>query len=245
MSEATVGLSRLVSRRTFWTLVRRRETTPSVVDSFITLGLALAVAAFVVQSLMHLTDVYLLDRELQFINADEEENIPTWASASAAFVAAVAALLLGVTSGRRALYGWLAGILGFMSLDDAVQVHERIVHERVHQLGPIDEAARIVWPLLYLPLLLLGFVLLVVGARTLAPRPRVCVLVGLALLVGAVGAELVGTLILELGAGKTSLLYTLQVIVEEGIELVGWISIAVGLLAGAIGMVSIRDTPAA
>ncbi|MCZ7590363.1 MAG: hypothetical protein M5U27_16190 [Gaiella sp.] len=215
--------------------VLRRDAL-SIADSFITLGLALAIVAFVAQTLMHLTDVYLLDRQLQFINADEEANIPTWASASSAFVAAVAALLLAVASGRRVLYGGLAALLGFMSLDDAVQVHERIVHRRVHSLGPIHDAARIVWPLLYLPLLILGFVLLVLAARALTTRPRVCVWLGLGLLVASVGAEFVGTLILELGATKMSLLYTLEVIVEEGAELVGWIAIAVGLLAGAIDM---------
>jgi hypothetical protein len=235
MSQATANPHESEPIETLRRLGRSRGSSDSVTDSFISLGVALAVAAVVVQATMHFVDVYVLDRQLNLINADDEANIPTWASASAAFVAATAALVLAVASEkRRAPYGLLAAVLGFMSLDDAVQVHERIVHERVNSFGPIDEAARVVWPLVYLPLLILGLVLLVVAARDVTARARASVFVGLGLLVAAVGLELAGTLLLELGATKTSFVYAVQVVVEEGLELAGWILIAVGLLAGAI-----------
>lgn len=204
-------------------------------DAIVRLGVILAIAAVAGQTLAHIADDVLFDSRWDILNADREQNIPTWASAASAFAAAVGAVLGAVVPGRsRWVYGGLATILAYFSLDDAVGLHELIVHERVDELGTIEHAARVVWPVLYLPLLVGGLALLVLVARQAIRSARLAILAGLGMLVAAVAIEVLGTLTLELGLSEASFGYTLQVVIEEGLELGGWIVIATGLIGDAM-----------
>jgi len=196
------------------------------------LGAWLAVIAFVVQGISHLA-VY--DRGIKTLNADEEANLWTWASSGSTFVAAVGALVLVTVrpAATRPLVV-LAVALFYFSLDDAIGLHERIVHEHVSSIGPIDEGARVIWPVVYLPMLVAVFGL-VWTLASVVPRP-VCrrLRLGLLLLAGAVAAELVAAGIVQAGFDHFSFVYNVEVAVEEGAELAGWMLIATGLLATAI-----------
>ena len=67
------------------------------------------------------------------------------------------------------------------------------------------------------------------------PRPSGRLLrIGLFMLVAAVAAEEIAAVIVQEGQGHLSIAYNLEVVVEEGLELAGWMIIATGLLATAI-----------
>ena len=200
------------------------------------LGSWLAVSSFVVLAITHLA-VY--DREVKTLNADEEANLWTWASSGATFAAAVGALvLLTVRPAAIRPLAVLAVAVFFLSLDDAIGLHERIVHEHVGSIGPIDEGARVVWPILYLPMLVAVFGLIWTLA-SVVPRPAGRRLrLGLLLLAGAILAELVAAAIIQVGYDHFSFVYNVEVAVEEGAELSGWMLIATGLLATAIAWAS-------
>ncbi len=234
MTQVTATSGRPTPKVLFRTLRRSEAVEPNLPDTLLTVGIAGALGAVVLQTILHFTDVLVFDFRYNIINPDSEQNIPNWGSASTTFVAAVAALLLGlVSSGRlRARYLVLAAILAFFSLDDAVGLHELFV---LGTVAGVEQAERFVWPLLYLPLLVAGLLLLVAAARRAFWRARVTVLVGLAMLVAAVAVEYIGGLIRNLdGVTVESLTYAFPVTIEEGLELAGWMLIATGLLAAAL-----------
>jgi hypothetical protein len=211
----------------------------ALAQSLVTLGIRIAVAAAVAQGVIHLVNNALFDARWSIVDAGFEKNIPTWASASAAFTAAVAAFLIAETgTGSRRLYLGLAAILAFFSLDDSVGLHELIVHERVGEVGTVEHAAGVIWPLVYLPLLLGGLVLLIRAAQAAAFPAKRVIQIGLGLLGSAVALEFVGVLMLEIGFTDLSFGYAIQVAIEEGFELAGWILIASGLLAEVLGRVA-------
>jgi hypothetical protein len=235
--------------RSITELVRPTATTPadvralpSVVEKVASLGLRLAVIAGVGQALIHLVNFVVFDARWTILDSGFEKNIPTWASAGASFTAAVAALLCAeIAGGPRRLYLGLAGILAFFSLDDSVGLHELIVHENVGEVGTLEHAAGVVWPVLYLPLLVTGLVLLVRAARSAFPASGRSILIGLGLLVAAVPFEVVGVALLEAGFEDTSFVYAVQVAIEEAIELAGWILVAAGLIAEVLGRIADRS----
>ena len=54
------------------------------------------------------------------------------------------------------------------------------------------------------------------------------------MLVAAVGCEVVSFGMVQIGLDRGTFAYELEVIVEEGLELAGWILIASGLMAGLV-----------
>jgi hypothetical protein len=84
---------------------------------------------------------------------------------------------------------------------------------------------------IFLPLLALGLWLLLELSRELAPRPRLLLLGGLALLALAVGAEAITSITFGHGYEEGTAVDTVEVVIEEGAELAGWTLIAAALLA--------------
>jgi hypothetical protein len=196
-----------------------------------------AVIATAVQTVVHLVGLAFFDLEIEVLNADADTSVFAWASIVATFAAAFAALLLAVASWpvRAARYGALAGILAFFSLDDMVQIHERV--SRVwRQLGiPEDwHLARLLWPAIFLPLLVLAFVLPWQLGSTARPHARRLVRSGLLLLVGAVALEAASPLLFQFGWDHRTWPHELEVVAEEGAELAGWILVAAGVSAVAL-----------
>ena len=207
-----------------------RTDAATVVDRLVRAGVALAIAAVVVQSLGHLVNQEFLGTRV-LLDANDDRSAWTWLSAVATVFAAFAALVHAIVfRAHRGRYAVLAATTGFLSLDDSVEIHERLgTVVRGDVLG-ISEGwvNRLVWPAVYFPLLVLTAALLWWLAGR-APRDAGRLIrIGLACLVAAVAFE-VFTAPLPTGRGES--LYTPEVVVEEGLELAGWILIAAGATA--------------
>ena len=201
----------------------------------------LAVLAAVVQGVVHLVNVLGFDGRSGMLNADADQGVFTWASASSTFAAGLgAAMLAALVRERRMHLLLLAVLLAGFSLDDAVAFHERI---SVGAIGPIEHGGRILWPAVTMPLLALVFVLMAcVGAA--APRAlRRALGASLVMLVLAVGLEVGSSLLFEVGSDHGEPLYESEVAVEEGLELAAWMLAAGALAAGVILVAAGRGGP--
>lgn len=203
------------------------------------LGVTIAAATVAAQSAAHLVGVRLLDDQYLHLNADDEHGFPAWLSSSVTFTAAFASLLLALLREAvdRKLVA-LAGLLAFFSLDDAVGIHERLAEKVGDALGYGDTAERLIWPIVYLPLLIVGVALLLYVGRQLPQRLERLLRWGLGFLALAVVAEGVSTVLSAADAERGSWPDALEVIVEEGAELAAWILIATALLAAVLSLLS-------
>ena len=188
----------------------------------------IALAAVLVQSVAELAN-FGFDFELDALNADEEFNAFAWASSMATFAAAFFLFVPAVAAGTFDGITMLAsGSIAFLSLDDAIGLHERLAERSIEILDAQVSLQRVVWPLFYLPLLV--FVLVILWRMAKGSDPAsVALKVGLVLLAAAIGAELTSALYVD--EGVDSWPAALEVAFEEGAELAGWILIA-GALAG-------------
>ena len=205
-------------------------------ERLLRIGVRLAIVAVAVQTVAHLGNEFLLDDRVEGLDADIEGNVFTWASTVMTFTAGVAAFLHAVAfSARRREFGALAALAFWFSLDDAILVHERLALELGEDvLGLADFVAVRLWLVLYAPLLLLaGFLLWKVGQALWEPAARI-VRLGLWLLIGSIPVEVAGAGTRWLDEEGTSVPEDLRIAVEEGLELGGWILIAVGLLAAVV-----------
>lgn len=205
-------------------------------DRVLVIGIAIAAVTVTVQSVGHLVGVRLLDDRYLHLNADDELGLAAWTSASAAFAAAFGVLLLALL--QETIDRWLlalVGLVAFFSLDDAVVVHERAAEKIAGAFGWGEYAERLTWPILFLPLFAAGLILLLYAANLLPPRSRRVVYWGIGLFVVALAAEAISSLLyssadVERGSWPDAL----EVIVEEGAELAGWIIIAGAFLAAVL-----------
>jgi hypothetical protein len=167
----------------------------------------------------------------------ESERRNAWASSTiTGFTAFVLFLLLLARSQRRRVLGLLVVLVTFFSLDDSLQIHERL---RYGGLG-LDESVRVVWPIVYLPLLAAVSVLLwSLAAETLEGK-RI-MRAGLVMLAAAVACELVSAGLVQGGYGRGTVLYDLEVAVEEGLELAGWIFLAAGFSADLLARAALPE----
>lgn len=188
-----------------------------------------ALAAVVLQSVGEVVN-FALDADIDAVDADEELNGFAWASSMSTFAAAfflfVPAVAVPTLDRLRLL---AAGALAFFSLDDAVGFHERLAERSVQVLDTAVSLQRILWPFVYLPLLAFVFVILFRMARRHPDAIGTALLAGLALLALALAAEMTSALYVEDGAETWGSI--IEVAVEEGAELVGWILIAGALAA--------------
>jgi hypothetical protein len=188
------------------------------------LGVALVVAAVAVQSVLHGVGAAFLGGDVELLDANEEATPATWASTAAVFAAALAVALLAVVRAqRRWLYGGLAALLAFLSLDDVAQLHER--------LNRFGEA----WTVYAVPLLGLTLILLWQVAQDASSGDRRLIRIGLALLVLAVVMETLQRLWLD-GYDEDSWVWALDTGIEEASELAGWGLVATALLAVMAGV---------
>jgi mannose/fructose/N-acetylgalactosamine-specific phosphotransferase system component IIC len=205
-------------------------------ERLLRIGVPLAVAAVALQTVAHLTNEFLLDDRVEGLDADIEGNVFTWASSVSTFTLAVAAFLHALAfSTRRREFGLLAGLGLLFSLDDAVQLHERVALELGEDLlGLPDYVAVRLWLVFYLPLLLLaGLLLWRFAEEVWEPAGRMLRL-GLLLLVASIPVEIVGAGTRWLDEEGTSVPEDFRVVVEEGLELGGWILAAVGLMTAVV-----------
>lgn len=197
------------------------------VRRLITTGVLLACLAVVVQTALYLVHVYALDRSVAMFDL-EEGGLVTWATSSATFSAGVVALLLSFVDSSQRLRGPAIGLgTVFISFDDAVFLHERIAFGITGALTIPDSYAQIIWPSLYFPLLIAVAVLLVQLARD-TPSAHSLIVLGLLGLATAVVLEIAGIALDQAHVHPESWLWTVEIVVEEGLELAGWILITTG-----------------
>ena len=202
----------------------------------IALCVALALGAAALQSAVALANNVALDYRYDWLDPDGESTPMAWASGAATFGCAFAAAILAcVDAGLRRAAVIGAALLAFFSLDDMLSFHERLSHRLfVERLDISPELGDRLFAVGYLPLLASALLSLVVLARrgpTLARRP---IVVGLCCLAAAVGLEVLngGLSALDVIASRSTGDAVL-VILEEGLELAGWILVAGGLTASA------------
>jgi hypothetical protein len=194
----------------------------------------LAVVAVAVQGIAHIVGAAAFDYSVRLIDADYDHSAFGWCSEVATFAGVPAALMLAALSPRRRpVLLFLAAVLCFLSLDDAVFIHERIA-ELDDDVGLGSSGGRLVWPVFYLPLLAATFAVVLAVARESSPRAARTLRTGLALLVAAVLLEASSYVLVRLGVGFREWPFAIEIVAEEGAELAGWILIAGALTAAAV-----------
>jgi hypothetical protein len=194
-------------------------------------GVAIAVAAVVGQTAIHLFNAWALDYRWGFFDVASDEDLFAWASVSATAAAALAALLIAVTARPPAIKLLaLAALVAFLSLDDLAKLHELIGGWISGILDLWDKADRLVWPVLFLPLLT-GVLALLLDVSAQGPaHARRLVRIGIGLLALAVVLEVGSQGLYKIGFDDPDLPLVLELVAEEGAELGGWILISTGLL---------------
>jgi hypothetical protein len=200
-------------------------------ERLLKIGLVLAVAGAALQALAHLVNVFLLGGDSWNLDAEADNNAWAWASSVATFTCAFIAFLLAVLPRTNAGRLWfLTAVLAFFSVDDLVKVHEGVgtgIRERLLDLP--TGWGRVAWPVIFLPFLAAVFLLLWRMASDTGGRAGLWIKGGLALLVFAVGLELLSAPFYIEGHSAHSVPGATEVAIEEGAELAGWILIATGL----------------
>ena len=217
--------------------------------------LRIAVLLVVLQTFVHLADAAAFDLRIDRLDADRDQSVWSWTGSAAELVSALgAALLVVVAPARWRTLAFLALVFTFLSMDDTVQVHERLSHILDRFGTPIPR--RMVWPIIYAPLMLAAYVLLWRVSGAMAERCRQAVRSGLVMLGVSIVLEFaVSTLLIRAGFHRVqedtrtgSMVYELEVVVEEALELAGWLLIGAALTATGlellIGRVLRRSTPA-
>lgn len=122
--------------------------------------------------------------------------------------------------------------MSFLSLDDAIFIHERIA-ELDTTFGLGSSGGRVVWPVVYLPLLGGLLIALLVVAGAVPSRGGGILRAGAGLLVAAVALEVSSYALVRLGYGFRDWPFAVEIALEEGAELAGWILISGALTASA------------
>jgi hypothetical protein len=210
-------------------------------DRLIRTGLVVAASAILIQTAAHVANELWFDGRYGALDATQDGNVFTWMSSVATFAGAFAAAVAAISFGRhRRQLGLLASLLAFLSLDDAVGLHERLEHLTDGTSGMAGRAGGLVFLALYLPLLLAALVLLVRTARCAPSASRACINAGLALLVASVALRLVAAVVRLAGAELADGLRLAGVTATQDAELGGWVLIASGLTATLCVMLSSR-----
>jgi hypothetical protein len=207
-------------------VVERRRPAERCPRTILVAGAAAACAALLVLIAAQLANGLVFDRRYAHLNADRDGNALTWPSALATAAAAAFVLTLARVLERRRLT-IVGGILAFFAIDDVAGLHERM-GDGLDALGlPHSDG---IWFPVYLPLF--GFVFLTLWGlarrfQFVAPAVRA----GLLLLGFALAAEASTAFLPWLDRTEHGVVYTLEVGLEEGAELAGWILIGSGLAA--------------
>lgn len=170
--------------------------------------------------------------ESGFLNPDQEGSLFQLATAGVTAAAGVAAAAHAWRFDlRRRRFAALAGILLYFAADDVLVLHEGLGEAAGEKIGLEGHVAVRLWILLLAPLLLSAFLLIVSEARRAGAPLRSLLYGGLGTLAAAVVVEVAGAVtrdpsFIERVSGKPE---TFRYLVEEGLELGGWVLLAGGL----------------
>ena len=190
----------------------------------------LAGTAFLALLIVHVVNQMLVDEPLLALDADEDGSSWSWAAISAEAVAgALLALLAATVSSSRGMK-FAALVMVYLSLDDFIRIHENLGSI----FTPFPHAVRVLWPLMYFPLLAALMIVLWRLCQGRGSEVTALVRSGLVVLAVAVALEVLGVALFAAGQGHQTFAYELEVGLEEGLELAGWILIAGGMAAALI-----------
>jgi hypothetical protein len=188
----------------------------------------LALGAAVMQGAVHLVHVFVLDgRYGALLDAESNRSIFDVVSVVAETCACAASLMLArARPPERHRFLALAGLLAFVTLDDAAGLHNRV---------GVD------WPLILFPVL--GCTFLLLWSTLDQRRSRACIRAGLLLLATSVLlGRAAAPMLTAFGWTPGIWLYEIKVVIKQGVELGGWILIA-GTLVVAAAIPNVRRAP--
>jgi hypothetical protein len=189
----------------------------------ITAALAVAGASFIL--IGGLVDYFLFDERVEDLNPKLEGNLLTWLSVVAVFCGALAAALHAlILPRRRRQFAALAAILAFLSLDDMVQLHERVADK----LEPLFFEH--IESLVFLPVFAAVFLIVWALAREVPARVGQFLRLAMMLLVAAVVVDLGSSLTTNLEEEGTAWPHAVRIAIEEALELSGWILVSATLI---------------
>jgi hypothetical protein len=169
---------------------------------------------------------------LPSFNFDAESSIPAWYSSM--LMAAAALLLLAIAASTESRHRWraLAVVFLYLSADEAISIHERLVLPIRDAFG-LSGFLYFSWVVAAAPLLVLGALYFRPLVKSLPASMRLPVIVsGMVFVAGAFGFELVGGYVTSAGLGKVAIAFS--VTAEETLEITGltlFLSALVNLLA--------------
>jgi hypothetical protein len=198
-------------------------------------GFLVAAAAVLVQTVAHLVNGFVFDLDVWNLRADVDANVFAWASSMAMFACAAALLFLAALRPASArLYLLLAAATAFLSADDIGQIHEEIAVVARRVYSDLGDTSEMIWPVVYLPLLVATVIGLVRVLRSESPAARRVGFVGLPVLGVAVLVDGIWPLFHGDDDERVTTPDLLVDAFEEGLELGGWILIASALAAAAL-----------
>jgi hypothetical protein len=198
-------------------------------------GVVVAAVAVLVQTVAHLVNGFVFDLDIWNLRADVDANVFAWASSVAMFACAAALLFLAALRPASArLYLLLAAATAFLSADDIGQIHEEIAVVARRVYADLGDTSEMIWPVVYLPLLVATVVGLVRVLRSESPTARRVGFLGLPVLSVAVLVDGIWPLFHADDDERVTTPDLLVDAFEEGLELVGWILIASALAAAAL-----------
>jgi hypothetical protein len=162
-----------------------------------------------------------------------ETSVPTWWQQSLLLVTSGLAALVGVSSDTQDRWRrhWLvlAAVLLLMSIDEGVELHERLVEPVRDLLGVTGGIFWFAWVVPALVAVVVFAVAYVSFWRALPRCPRRWIAGGAVVFVaGAVGAEMIDAVAFT--GGTVTFGRTLLYAVEEGLEMLGAVAIAYAIL---------------
>lgn len=194
-------------------------------------GIVAAAVLVAAQTAGHLVSV--LTGGLHFLDVNQERAVWPVVSAALVLTAACSCRVLAVHADIR----WikvLGALLAFLAADELLMFHEGIGIGAARAFGLPDAWDSALWPLIYLPLLGVVFVLLsMIAQRQVTHAPGRAIRIGLRLLVSAVVVEALSAP-LSTATSSSGLPHLLASMIEEGLELGGWGLITVGLVRAAM-----------
>lgn len=159
-----------------------------------------------------------------------EGDFLDWLSVAAVFAAALAAAIHAIhVSRRRRRFALLAAILAFLSIDDALGLHERVTADLAAALG-LGRHGDVLFLLPYFPLLLAAFLFVWTAARESHGAARWTLSCGLMLLVAALGIRAIAALVSLEDIRLAGWQRTLGLEALHDAELLAWVLVAAGLV---------------
>ena len=231
LSDRLVGLTPSPLR----TLLRRPLSPPETpteesLRRVVRFTVMLAAAAFFALLVVHMLNQMALDAPYEALDADEDRSAWSWAAVAAEAVAGAFLALLAATVVSSKGMKFAAAVMIFLSLDDFIRIHESIGSS----VSLFPHSVRLLWPVIYFPLLAALMIVLWRICEGRAAESRLLTRSGLLLLAVAVVLEVFTVALFAVDQGHESFLYELEVSIEEGFELAGWLLIAGGMAAALV-----------